>query len=249
MNYRIRSKISYLFHARHRKGHGIHSPFLFRLITNVIEDNGTYSAYPLLSAAEEHVRSMLKILDQEYWQEPAVLKIERRIPLNRHQHLLPPRFNRLLFRLVNEFSPQQISFFGNTFGVSLLALALADSRIPLVAVIPDYRYRSFCQRLVDEYNLTNIGVTEIGRVDSADFLVIQHPEDPVHCERILAKIVGQPDFCGVVVVCGIHASREMEAVWNSYKQIQSIRVSLDLFETGILICKKGLQKEEFVVRF
>jgi len=249
MNYRIRSKISYFLKARHRKGHGIHSPFLFRLITNVVEENGFYSAYPKLAAAEEHVRSMVRILDKEFWQEPTALSKGKALPFYRPQHLLAPRFNRLFFRLVNDFSPQQITFFGNSFGVSLLALALADSRIPTNAIVPDYRYRAFCQRLVEEYEVSNVEVREIGNAIAADFLVLHYPEDPVRCEAILAEVVGRPDFKGVVVVCGIHTSRRMESVWHNYKQIQQVRIALDLFDIGLFICKSGLQKEEFVVRF
>jgi len=249
MNHRICSKISYLFNARHHKGHGIHSPFLFRLITKVVEEEGFFSAYPMLAAAEENVWSMVRLLDKEFWQEPKVLTMGKSMPLCRPKHHLSPRFNRLLFRLVNDFSPQQIAFSGNSFGVSLLALALADSRIPIDAIVPDYRYRSFCQRLVEEYAVSNVAVKEIGIVNAADFLVLLYPEDAVYCEGLLAEVLGQPDFRGVVVVCGIHASSEMESVWHSYKQIQQVRIALDLFEIGIFICKSGLQKEEFVVRF
>jgi hypothetical protein len=58
-----------------------------------------------------------------------------------------------------------------------------------------------------------------------------------------------PDYNGVIVVCGIHTSAAMEDVWNRHKKDQVVRVALDLFEIGLLICRKGLQKEEFVVRF
>jgi len=54
---------------------------------------------------------------------------------------------------------------------------------------------------------------------------------------------------GVIVVCGIHASDRMEDVWMKHKKDPLIRVALDLFEIGIFICRKGLQKEGFVVRF
>ena len=57
MKYCTRKWIAYLFTARHREGHGIHSPFLFRLITEVIENKGNFSAWPMLAAAEENVRN------------------------------------------------------------------------------------------------------------------------------------------------------------------------------------------------
>jgi hypothetical protein len=249
MNYRIRSKISYLFKARHRRGHGIHSPFLFRFVTEVMENDGFFSAYPKLAAAEQHVRGMLSILNEKSWQVPVTTPKGTPVRLKRSDHLLSPPFNRLLFRLVNEFSPSRISFFGNTFGVTLLALAIADSRIPLAAIVPNHSYRSFSLRVVEEFGAPNVEVREWGSVTDADFLVVQLPEDAATCDHILAQVLGNPAFAGVVVVCGIHTSRELESVWNNYKEMDRVRIALDLFDVGIFICKKGLQKEEFVVRF
>ena len=54
-----------MFRARHRKGHGIHSPFLFRLITEVMENKGHFSVYPVLKDAAVNVRNMIRILDVE----------------------------------------------------------------------------------------------------------------------------------------------------------------------------------------
>jgi len=249
MNYRFRSKIIYLFRARHRKGHGIHSPFLFRLITSVIENDGFFSAYKLLDAAEENVENMLSILDVDNREDCSAACNGNFVPLIPRLHALPRRFNKLLFRLVNDFGPQKISFHGNTFGVTLLALALADSRIKLEAQLANRQARSFCRRLVEVYEMNNIIVNEIDAETDSDFVVVQNPQDPKACHRILARILDQTELDAVVILCGIHTSKEMEAVWDSYRMMQQTRISLDLFEIGIYICKKGLQKEDFVVRF
>jgi hypothetical protein len=249
MKYRIRSKISYLLKARHRKGHGIHSPFLFLLITKVLENTGFFSAYPKLEAAEEHVRGMVSMLDVESWREPVSTLSGIAVRMKPNEHLLSSRFNRLLFRLVDDFSPGQISFCGNTFGVTLLALAVADSRIPIAAIVPNHHHRSFCMRVAEEFDAPNVAVMERGSLADSDFLVVQYPEDATSCDLILTQVLGNPSFAGVVVVCGIHSSRETEEVWNNFKGLDRVRVSLDLFEIGIFICKNGLQKEDFVVRF
>ena len=249
MNYRCRKKISYLLHARHRKGHGIHSPFLFRLITTVIENSGNFSAWPLLKAADENVRNMLKILDMRSFHEEENTGSNLSSCEIKKRHQLPERFDRLLFRLVNEFKPGEIAFFGSTFGVTLLALALADRRISIKAQVENDHYRSFCRRLVDVYELENIHIAESGIVIPVDLMVIQHPMNPGYCDQILSQTLANTDFAGVVVICDIHHSQKMETIWNQHKTSETVRVSLDLFEIGILICGRGLQKEDFVLRF
>jgi hypothetical protein len=73
--------------------------------------------------------------------------------------------------------------------------------------------------------------------------------DPSWCEQLLSVILAGEACEGVVVLCGIHESPEMEAVWHKFQKQKSVRISLDLFETGIFICRSGLQKEDFVLRF
>lgn len=248
MKYKIRSKISYLFKARHRKGHGIHSPFLFRLITEVIENKGQFSAYPLLRAADENVRNTVRILDMKSY-HPKNSSHSHNCRYCKNQHLLPERFDRMLFRLVNDFRPGEIAFYGSTFGVTLLALALADRRIKLNAQIENDHYRSFCRRLAEVYEIENIDISGAGEVSAAGFVVIQNPLEAAYCDHLLAQIMLNKDYDGVIILCGIHNSPGMEGVWTKYKNEAVVRVSLDLFEVGIYICKKGLQKEEFIVRF
>jgi hypothetical protein len=249
MKNRILKKISYLLKASHRHGHGIHSPFLFRLITEVIENKGNYSAYPMLNAADENVRNMLRILDMNSYQAGGISEYGYGGKEIKRMHLLPHRFDRLLFRLVNDFSPGGIAFYGSTFGVTLLALAMADRRIQVMAQVENDHYRSFCRRLTEVYEVNNVCLTGSGEVVSADFIVVQNPLDPYYCDRLLAHVLMDSSFDGVIVVGGLHTSDAMEAIWIRHKESPVVRVALDLFEIGIFICRKGLQKEEFVVSF
>lgn len=248
MKYCTRKWIAYLFKARHRKGHGIHSPFLFRLITEVIENKGNFSAWPVLAAAEENVRNMLRMVDTDSYQK--LYEMEKGSDCHdiKKLHLLPGRFDRLVFRLVNEFQPRSLSFYGSTFGVTLMAMALADRRTRLVAQVENDHYRSFCRQLIEVYNVENIDLSGAGNVVASDFVVVQNPLDPDDCSRALAQIVAQP-YDGVIILCGIHTSAGMEAVWKRFQKEPEVRISLDLFEIGIFICKKGLQKEDFVLKF
>jgi len=248
MKYSTRKKLAYLFTARHSKGHGIHSPFLFRLITEVIENKGNFSAWPMLDAAEENVRNTLRMVDKASYQKLYETEISSDFNVIKKLHLLPVKFDRLIFRLINEFQPSSLLFCGSTFGVTLMAMALADRRIRLVAQVENDHYRSFCRRLIEVYDIVNIDLAGVGNVTASDFVVVQNPLNPDECSRVLGQIVAKP-YDGLIILCGIHTSSEMEAVWKRYQKEQQVRISLDLFEIGIFICKKGLQKEDFVLRF
>jgi hypothetical protein len=214
----------------------------------VIENKGSFSAWPMLLAAEENVRNTLRMVDKDSYRKLYETKRGADCGLVKKLHLLPGKFDRLIFMLVNEFQPRTLSFYGSTFGVTLMAMALADRRIRLVAQVENDHYRSFCRRLIEVYDIGNIDLSGAGNVIASDFVVVQNPLDPEACSRVLGQIVDKL-YNGVIILCGIHTSAAMEEVWKNYQREQQVRISLDLFEIGIFICKKGLQKEDFVLRF
>lgn len=84
----IRNPLTWLRRIRHRRGHGIHSPFAYNLVTQVLYNPGTYYAYALLDRLQpRHVQLF---------------------------HLRPRAVHRLLFRLANYRQPQHIAAPGLT---------------------------------------------------------------------------------------------------------------------------------------
>jgi predicted O-methyltransferase YrrM len=51
----------------------------------------------------------------------------------------------------------------------------------------------------------------------------------------------------IVAVADIHWSNEMYKAWNKICQTEQVSLSIDFFECGILIFKKGIQKSHFIL--
>lgn len=91
-----------------RKGYGVHSPFVFDLITNVLEESRGYYAYTRLHAAH------------------ALADPHDRLPL---------RDSRWLFRLANRFHPRRIVIVGTGGGLTPLSLtAYVSSGLHAIAL-------------------------------------------------------------------------------------------------------------------
>jgi len=80
---------------RYRCGYGVHSPFAFSLITDVIYEKMPYYAYDLLKVEQK------KRITTQGWEKGI------------------PRINRLLFRLVNKVQPATIIEVGKPSAASL----------------------------------------------------------------------------------------------------------------------------------
>lgn len=51
----------------------------------------------------------------------------------------------------------------------------------------------------------------------------------------------------MVAIADIHWSKEMEQAWERIRQTDSVSLSIDFFECGILIFKKGIHKSHYIL--
>ena len=256
MKFRTLSRINYFKRARHHGGHGIHSPFLFHLITAVIEDKLRYPEYEtfrILNLSVLHIRS----------NHPGIrfFKINhpRRLSLTKSDTIydevdLPMSFGKLVFRLIREFQPATLIHFGPSLGINLAIMAIArtNDQVPIYQIADDTEYKLFNDELLKGSGISNITFLPVNSelpVYHPEFMVINYPDNPEKTENIMMQYRDNPGGNGVVIIRGIHQSLQMEVVWKKLIAHQSVRVSLDLFEIGIALFRKGLQKEDFIYRF
>ena len=93
--YYLKRPLIWLSRFRYRCGYGVHSPFAFSLITDVIYEKMPYYAYDLLKAEQK------KRITTQGWEKGI------------------PRINRLLFRPVNKVQPATIIEVGQPSAASL----------------------------------------------------------------------------------------------------------------------------------
>ena len=253
MKFRTISRFQYLKRARHRRGHGIHSPFLFRLITTVIEGKRNNPEYRNFKQLKKEAIGLIK---GSISPELANLFANYNLPVSKSRKLfrkleLPLRYSKVVFRLVQYFQPTNILYYGPTLGVNLAVVIMANNKSHLYYIEDDIIYQRFISELNNKSNIIEINnITEDQILpDKAEFSLINYPFDPIRSRKILQNRIDLHGPDDVVVIRGIHESKEMESVWMDLKVSTEVRVSLDLFEIGIFLFRKGLQKEDFILKF
>ena len=105
-------------------------------------------------------------------------------------------------------------------------------------------------------NQVAFSLMEMIRLNRGDQKRIEHSVKVFGYAQLLGRLEGLTpekqfvlELTAILHDIGIHVSEKMEETWIRHRINPSVRISLDLFEIGIFICKKGLQKEDFVVRF
>ncbi|MBR4814895.1 MAG: hypothetical protein IKZ67_05465, partial [Paludibacteraceae bacterium] len=96
----LKNYVRYLFCSRHWRGYGIHSPFVFELVTKVIEEKLPYYKYGLVEKVRKIYLASSKSLSLD--------GEEVKVPRLAKQLSMDPSHAQVMFRLVNKFKPKNV---------------------------------------------------------------------------------------------------------------------------------------------
>ena len=243
--------LRYYLAASNGKGHGIHSPFVFEFVRNVL--NAKKSS-PLYDRIEEQRRSLLKdrreIEVEDFGAGSGHLKFKtRRIKDIASTSLKPRKYARLLGEIVAYFSPNQVVELGTSLGLTSMYLAATGK--PLITLEGAFTIAAVARNNFDKLNFKNIevlvGPFEQTLPELADknikpglvFLDGNHRKQPTldYFKFFLQQHTEQSVF----IFDDIHWSLEMEEAWEEIKRDESVTLTIDLFFIGVVFFRKDFK--------
>jgi predicted O-methyltransferase YrrM len=245
-----------------RKGslnrHGVHSPFVFELIEQVLRNK---KKEPVFMDIEKRRARLLKDETSISMDDPgagsSTSKSERRVKDVARLSLSSPDQCRILYRLVEHFKPETLLEFGSCMGISTSYLAKAHECSVFSMEGHPELYR-ICEETKKELGLhVNLKkglfqdillevLANMGKVDMA-FVDGHHTEEATlqYFDQLKPHIHED----SVLIFDDIHWSEGMERAWEEIKSDQEVTLSIDLFWCGIVFFKKGLSGEHFKLRY
>ncbi|MEO7961162.1 MAG: SAM-dependent methyltransferase, partial [Ginsengibacter sp.] len=120
-----RKYFHYYITAKNGKGHGIHSPFVFDFITNVLNDHKKYECYSRVESLRKRMlqdKSLIEV--EDFGAGSGIIKNRNRSVKNIAASSLKNRkFSQLLFRIVNYYQPRHVIELGTSLGITTSYLA------------------------------------------------------------------------------------------------------------------------------
>ena len=257
--FRIRSYLKYFLFARHRKGYGIHSPFVFFLVRELAGEKYPFYAFKRVDAARRMLLKNSTVIETHTLGAPSVSnKQQKKIKQLVSEGSLPPKFGKILFRLINHFGARNILELGTGTGLSTLWLALPDSRSGVITIEGNAHLSEIAKQLFEIVEVPNIRVWKgsfaellpeaLDQLARLDFVFFDgdHRKDSVlgYFKICLKKVHNDTIF----VFDDIHWSREMEEAWHIISGHPRVTVSLDFYRIGIVFFRKECTKQHYVVR-
>lgn len=254
--------LSYYITASNGRGHGVHSPFVFEFITQVLNDDREFYTY----CQVENVRKLLlsdtrelQITDFGAGSRVGHSNLQMVKEIARSS-LKPAKFGQLLFRMVDHYAPVTILELGTSLGITTAYMAAARNGSRVITLEGTAAVAQTAKENFQKLDLHNIHLLEgnfdetlpsaLTLTDTLDFVFIDgnHRYEPTL--RYFRQLLPHLHEHSIVVVDDIHWSEEMEQAWEAVKSDAAVTLSIDLFFVGLAFFRKeNREKQHFSIRF
>ena len=254
--------LQYYCSASNGRGHGIHSPFVFDFVKQVLNDKKEYSAYkPIENIRRELLRDNSSIEVEDFGAGSAVIKTNTRVVSKVAASSLKPRkYAQLLFRIVQYYKPGTIVELGTSFGTTTAYLASGNPGANVYTLEGATEIAAIARKNFDKCGLKNIHLSPgnfdktlpqlLATIAKPDLVYIDgnHRREPTlwYFEQFLQHAHPSTIF----IFDDIHWSKDMEAAWITICSHPQVTLSIDLFFIGLVFINPDFKvKQEFQIRY
>jgi len=266
MLFQIKAYLKFLWNSKNE--HGVHSPFVFSLLTKCFYDKKSKPEYSILKNYRKSLlenKNFIEVTD--FGAGSKVFKSNRRqISKIASTAGISPRRAELLFRVTHYFKSSTILEIGTSLGLATSALALGSRSLGTNAKVitlegcPETANQ--CQLQLQKFDFNNVNsiVTEFEKyfqdiklrlkTETENFNLIyfdgNHSKKATlaYFDLLLPTITND----SVWIFDDIHWSQEMEDAWKIIKNHPKVTVTIDTFQWGFVFFRYEQQKEHFVIR-
>ena len=243
----------------------MHSPFVYRLVKEVLDDRKSYYIFDALEAERRrllHSNEVIEVTDLGAGSQRNTGKHRKVSEIARHS-LKYPRYARLLFRLIQHLNYKRVLELGTSLGITTAYLtAAAEEVVSLEGCTEQSRVAADVANglgLAGRMRLLTgafddlllhpevVGVHDAPRCFDLIFIDGHHRGDALL--RYVNKLQAHLNPGGCMVIDDINWSADMRQAWNKLIQREDFTLSIDLFEMGLLFTELDMVRQHFVLRY
>ncbi len=252
-------KLYILFLLKSTNKHGVHSPFVFSLITKCFnKKTSTSKKKEFFKVKKWLLKDKTIIQVNDFGNGSKVFKTNKRKVCDiakvagiRNKNAL------LLIRLVNYFKPKTILEIGTSVGLSTSALSIGNKYSDIITLEGCPNTANSAKKLFEKFNFLNIKVIT-GEFDKTlpnlinnqtfDFIFFDGNHTKQATLKYFTTCLTNINNDTVFIFDDIHLTKEMYQAWNIVKEHPKVTVTIDTFYWGIVFFRKEQAKQHFTIR-
>ncbi|MCP9198333.1 class I SAM-dependent methyltransferase [Gramella sp. GC03-9] len=266
----LKSYLKFLYQSQNQ--HGLHSPFVYDLVTKCFYDKTKHSDYNLIREYRNDLlrnREIIKITDFGAGSrvfksnDRPVFSIAKNAGTTLHRA-------KLLFRICKYLQVRNALELGTSLGIASAAMA-ANSGLNLITIEGCPEIAKKAQEQFKKFDLKNIRLINANFNKAISQVILTEKEklrtpnadpktkkfDLVYFDgnhqkeatlEYFEKLLPTAHNDSVFIFDDIHWSPEMEEAWEIIKKHPEVRVTIDTYQWGLVFFRKEQARQHFKIR-
>lgn len=235
---KLRRYCTALKRYRKSKGFGIHSPFAFSFVLNVLREQAAYYAYADIEARRNEARRVKRLLGV------------------RKPKMISGKSARMMFRVANYFNPAKVLQLGSNFGVSAFS-TLRVSRRSRMWLSGDGNGQDVAlvllQNLIDRIDVSRASQDAIAAYaealgDERPYVVVNRV-DGEEAEAVGQWLSALAEREAVVVVRNLQRDDIVAGLWTRLLSSLTYGMTFSNGKMGIAVIERKLPRQNFQLWF
>lgn len=251
--------LKYIMLSRHKYGHGIHSPFVFDLVTRVFRNNSGAGFVNTIETIRQGMLSDKRIITVNDLGAGKMKSNKRSVSEIAGYSSVPSKYGVLLAGLAGEFGLPVIIEFGTSVGISTMYMAAASPRSRIFTIEGCTETAKIAEENFRKADLNNIILIN----GSFDEVIHSHRSifispgmvfiDGNHRKQPMIDyftIISETSGPGTLIVFDdIYYSAETAAAWEAIKGKKNVTLSIDIFRMGLIFFRKSASRINYIIRY
>jgi predicted O-methyltransferase YrrM len=256
------------YHLQATDAHGIHSPYIFELYTEIIDTKEKeYYVFGEIEMLRKKMLTdtrLLKTADYGAGSNVGAKKVRNVAEIARIS-VAEKSISRLLFRLADFYQPRLMIELGTCLGINTLYLQKAVTKAkvftfegcPATAAIAQENFNA-AQAQTIQLQIGNIdhtlpaflsAMSNTKQNSFLDFVYFDanHRYEPT--VRYFELCLQHSHEESVFIFDDIHWSAEMHKAWEYIKEHEQVTLTIDLYRLGIVLFRRKQPKQHFILKF
>ena len=241
--------------------HGVHSPFVFELFNKVILDETPYYFYDDVESLRSKLLLDDRIINVKDFGTGGKTDQNRKLKISTiAKNFLQSKKNaQLISRLVTHFKPKCILELGTSLGITSLYLALPDKTCKLITLEGCPQTAEIARENFNLFRAENIELIcaefdqslerALTMTSNIDFIYFDGNHSKEATLKYFEVCLERHNQNSIFVFDDIHWSKEMTDAWSIIKDHPDVRISIDLFQLGLVFFKVGIPNQHFKLKF
>ena len=249
----------FCFIIKSKNEHGVHSPFVFDLITSCFYKTKSKNDLTIFLNYKKELsknNSLSEISNFNFMSNFLLSHKRKRSRIFKDSEISNKRA-RLLIHLIQYLKPKNILEIGTGFGINTVVLSSAQRNSKITTLDENEQVVNAIKEMFKKNTFKNvkflagnfdITLPQALNNNNNDFIYFKGKNINETTLKYFEFSLTHIHNDSVILFENIHSDKESEKIWNHIKNNKKVTVTIDTFFWGFVFFRKEQEKEHFIIR-